>query len=330
MRRRSSKKKSSHKTGFADWLRSQFAPSSDARLDARRLRFETLEPRQLLSVAQANGPEFQVNTYTAHAQTQAKVAADPAGDYVAVWTSYPPTRNTSYGVYAQRYNVSGVAQGSEFEVSTSTNSRQVHPDVAMDSTGDFVVAWVTYNSGRQILAQRYNAAGAAVGSQIQVSSDTGSDNRPSIAMDSAGDFVVAWDSYGQDGSQEGVYAQRFNAAGTAQGSEFQVNTYTTSNQSSPTAAMDSAGDFVIAWMSNGPDGSGYGVYAQRYNAGGTAQGSNFLVNTYTTGAQWMPSAAMDATGDFVTLPGRAALRSWQRVWHLCAAVQRRGHGPWGS
>jgi hypothetical protein len=32
-------------------------------------------------------------------------------------------------------------------------------------------------------------------------------------MDAAGNFVVTWSSYGQDGSGSGIYAQRYNAAG---------------------------------------------------------------------------------------------------------------------
>ena len=39
--------------------------------------------------------------------------------------------------------------------------------------------------------------------------------------------VITWSSYGQDGSQSGVLAQRYNAAGVAEGGEFQVNSYTT-------------------------------------------------------------------------------------------------------
>ena len=39
------------------------------------------------------------------------------------------------------------------------------------------------------------------------------------------------------------------------------------------------GDFVIAWMSYLQDGSGHGVYAQRYNASGVPQGPEFRVNT---------------------------------------------------
>ena len=41
-------------------------------------------------------------------------------------------------------------------------------------------------------------------------------------MDSAGDFVIAYQGY--DSNSHGVFAQRFNSSGTAQGSIFRVNT----------------------------------------------------------------------------------------------------------
>ncbi len=84
-------------------------------------------------------------------------------------------------------------------------------------------------------------------------------------MDADGDFVVTWVSDGQDGSGWGIYAQRYNAAGVAEGAEFLVNTVTSSNQSSPAIAMDADGGFVVTWQSFVQDGSGYGIYAQRYN-----------------------------------------------------------------
>ena len=117
-----------------------------------------------------------------------------------------------------------------------------------------------------------------------------------MAADSAGDFVVVWESGGEDGDGYGIFAQRYNAIGMTQGPEFRVNTYTTSDQQRPSVAMDSAGDFVVAWQS-GEDGSGYGVYAQRYNVAGVAQGSEFQVNTYTTNNQYAPSVAMDSAGE---------------------------------
>jgi hypothetical protein len=84
-----------------------------------------------------------------------------------------------------------------------------------------------------------------------------------MGMSVGGGFVIAWHSQGQDGSGNGVYAQRYNAMGVPQGGEFRVNTFTTSGQLLPRAAMDADGDFLITWNSEGQDGSGYGVYARR-------------------------------------------------------------------
>ena len=51
---------------------------------------------------------------------------------------------------------------------------------------------------------------------------------------------------------------------TAIGTEFQINTYTSSAQwnSSVTGLAD--GGFVVTWQSSEQDGSGWGVYGQRY------------------------------------------------------------------
>ncbi len=88
--------------------------------------------------------------------------------------------------------------------------------------------------------------------------------------------------------------------------EVQVNTYTTNDQQYPSVAMDASGNFVIAWHSDGQDGDGLGVYAQRYDSAGNPVGAEFRVNTYTTSAQGSPSVAMNADGNFVI-----AWESWQ-------------------
>jgi len=63
--------------------------------------------------------------------------------------------------------------------------------------------------------------------------------------------------------------------------------------------MDADGSFVITWSSISPEGSGWGVYAQRYDSSGIAIGQEFQVNTPTTRTQSNPSAAMDANGNAV-------------------------------
>jgi hypothetical protein len=42
---------------------------------------------------------------------------------------------------------------------------------------------------------------------------------------------------------------------------------------------------LLSWHGAGTDDTGYGIFAQRYNSSGNSQGSNFLVNSYTTGNQ---------------------------------------------
>jgi hypothetical protein len=56
---------------------------------------------------------------------------------------------------------------------------------------------------------------------------------------------------------------------------------------------------MVVWSNLGQDGSGYGVYAQRYAANGDPSGGEFRVNSYTTDWQYSPAVAMDAAGDTI-------------------------------
>ena len=84
-----------------------------------------------------------------------------------------------------------------------------------------------------------------VGSEFQVNTVTVSGQFYSkTAMDADGDFVVTWVSTGQDGSSNGVFAQRYDSSGASVGAEFQANTYTTGSQNRPVVAMAADGRFV--------------------------------------------------------------------------------------
>src|SRR6185295_1859616 len=85
------------------------------------------------------------------------------------------------------------------------------------------------------------------------------------------------------------------------GAEFQVNMYTTSNQNTDAVAMDASGNFVVVWQSRGQEGPAYGVFGRRFSATGVGQGSEFRVNTYTTGYQVYPAVASDPNGNFVVV-----------------------------
>ena len=83
------------------------------------------------------------------------------------------------------------------------------------------------------------------------------------------------------------------------GSQSTVNVYGASDQIDSAIAAFNDGGFVIVWVSNGQDGSGYGVYGQRYNADGTKNGAEFLVTSEVTDSETSPSVATFADGGFV-------------------------------
>jgi hypothetical protein len=262
---------------------------------------ETLEPRRLLSLAPIGG-EIHVNTFTADFQTNAAVAADADGDFVVVWQSAQEGLNNA-GIYAQRYNASGVPQGGEIHVNINTAGAQNIPAVAMDPDGDFVVAWRDNthegNNNGGIFARRFDAAGNPVTGEIHVNTIVdGSQEAPAVAMDAAGNFVITFETLPAS-SLPDVYARRFDFNGVPQGPEFLVNTTTAGYQRAAAVAMDMGGDFVITWQSYLQDDSGYGIYARRYNSAGVAQTGEVPVNTATVGHQMAPSIAMDADGDYV-------------------------------
>jgi hypothetical protein len=171
------------------------------------------------------GGEFRVNTNTTSSQSQPSLAVDASGAFVVVWESFAQLGPGSYeevgvlppqssDIFGQRYASTGAPLGSEFRVNTFTTNNQYGPVVAADGSGNFVVVWSSYTEDGSlggVFGQRYAASGAPLGTEFRVNTLTSAlQNRPSVAADSAGDFVVVWKSDGQDGSFYGVFGQRYS------------------------------------------------------------------------------------------------------------------------
>src|SRR5438477_332700 len=91
---------------------------------------------------------------------------------------------------------------------------QFAPTVASDDAGDFLVTWTGAQDGDLfgVFARAYGPDGAARGEEFRVNTHTaGNQVYASAASAADGRTVVVWQSDGQDGSQFGVYGQRFAA-----------------------------------------------------------------------------------------------------------------------
>lgn len=255
--------------------------------------------RRFNAQAEAQGEEFLVNLTTVGDQVYSTIAMDADGDFVVAWQN--PDGDGS-GVFARRFDSNGDSSG-ELAVSATTAGDQVVPSVAMDADGDFVVAWSGVgNEGWDVLARRYDGAAAPQGDPFVVNATTAGDQGyASVAADPLGSFVVVWSSLGQDGDGWGVFGQRYNAQGDAQGGEFQVNTHTIANQAYPTVSLDGGANFVITWSSQGQDGDGWGILGRYYEATGEPKTGEFLINTTTAGDQHSSSVLMTSMGNFVAV-----------------------------
>ncbi|MBY6135025.1 hypothetical protein KUV61_04245 [Nocardioides marinus] len=210
--------------------------------------------------------EFRVNTMTAYTQQESDVTALAGGGFVVTWTSFYQDGSVT-GVFAQRYDSSGATVGNEFQVNTTTNANQEDSSVAALSDGGFVVVWESWQqdgSSYGVVAQRYDSAGAAVGTEILVNTTT-TDNQsePHVTGLDDGGFVVVWtDSSGADAHSDGIFAQRFASDGTPVGGEELINSSTSNSQDRPAVAQLTDGSLAFTWTSNWQDGHSDGVYGK--------------------------------------------------------------------
>jgi hypothetical protein len=257
------------------------------------------------------GSEFLVNTTQSSGNTFPAVAMDDDGDFVVVWEDFGDD-GSGYGIFGQRYNAAGAPQGNNFLVNTTTANSQSRPDVAMDADGDFVVVWEDNqfgDSSRAVKAQRYTSAGVAVGGQMDISTGDNVDQVwPQVAMDDAGNFVVAW-AAGNVGANQDVVFRLFESDGDPVTNPLQVNVTTKMDHASGvlnnvTVGMDATGDFAIAWRADnftgpGVPGAAIGILARLYDSNGNAKNDAFLVDDESAATLGKPEIAMNGDGDFI-------------------------------
>lgn len=243
---------------------------------------------------------FKVNAIQDTSALLPAVAMDANGNFVVVWRS-GDYLSRNWTLYARQFNAAGTPQGNEIIVKSDFNILPNNSfNVAVAPDGRFVVAWHQEIQAYfdTIRAQRYDAAGVAIGGSIVVNQMgvTNSD-RVDVAMDATGDFVVTWnvDDWGQ--GTAGIFARLFTANGGPTTNAMTVSTDATF--AGPSVAMNGVGDFVVTW-DRVPSFSypRYSVHGRYFNQLGFAEGEAVQFNT-TTQDQAVPVVTMNGLGDFV-------------------------------
>lgn len=253
-----------------------------------------------------SGDEFPVHTDTTQHQSSPSMATLANGEYVVLWSENGDT------LLGQRYSEEGAPVGDQFQVNSHTGGLYGGVSVTALADGGFIATWHSENQDGDswgIFAQVFDADGSLVGSEFQVNTHTADAQfAPHVGALEGGGFVIVWtDDGGHDGDGAGVFGQRYEADGSAAGEEFQVNSFTESQQQAAEVVGLKNGGFVVVW--SGVDatiivkGEGNNVFGQLYDADGTAVGDEFLVNSFDGEVQGDPSVAVLNDGSFVVAWG---------------------------
>ena len=248
----------------------------------------------------AVGGEFAVSTDEA---VELALDMGESGDFVVAWSLNPspgpsgPELGSIGIIQARRYASDGTAIGTDFEVARDSiiiGGQKV--GVAAD--GSFLAVWSggepagDDTSNTSVQGRLYDSSGQA-GNTFQVNSfTTGFQRAASLDVDSTGRFVVVWES--DDGVEERIRGQRYEASGNPLGGEFVIFDGG-GDQSEPQVRVAPDDGFVVTWV----DGASSSIQALRFDASGASTGLPVQVDELGAATSFNQSLAVGAFGEVV-------------------------------
>ncbi|WP_342597644.1 hypothetical protein VKI21_06365 [Cyanobacterium aponinum UTEX 3222] len=234
------------------------------------------------------------------------IAVAPDGFFVVAYS-----RNDD--IFARRFNITsdGINQvGNEILVATfEQNKLQSFPQVAIDSEGDFSVVWTHQFEAddSDIRGRLFNADGSPITDDIPISSSFSNESESAIASvpiannNNPNTDLVGVVSYTVDfGGSNTIFFRRFGNDGNQLGAEINAVSEANrdKNQTQSSIAIDSQGDFVIAWThefgENDTD-----IHFRRFNSDGTALDSTEIIVDSSLGNQNNPDVDLAPDGSIL-------------------------------
>ena len=207
--------------------------------------------------------EFAISERTQ--QVWPDVAMDDSGHFVVTWIRMGDTFNRPYGEYImiRQFEPDGTPTAREVPLTDDLNSRWYGPAVAANRAGGFLVTWAIGPFPYDICAQPFDSAGVPVTPPYVVNTSVeGNQGHPCIASNGDDEYLIVWDCHGDASGGCRVRGQFCTCDGDIDGDEMVLNTSASGRHWYPDVAMAGDGRYVVVWISEGLDGSGYGIFAE--------------------------------------------------------------------
>ena len=233
--------------------------------------------------------------------------------FQAAWQrSGPPDFETQIWSGAYLAGLGGGASPVQLDAGDTSDNR--FPSLALFPCGNAVAVFQTCptmptdppldGDDCGVLMQAFSPAGQLLGAGGQVNEFfTGDQQKPSTAVVGEDQAVVVWQSYGQGGQANNIFARPVDVQGAPTGGEFQVTEFSNEFrwEEDPQIAGAMDGSYVVAWSENNDFFKQYEVKLARFDTGGNLVAPYLRVNTFDEGYQWLPAVAMTEGGAFVVV-----------------------------
>jgi hypothetical protein len=187
--------------------------------DVFAVRFDGLGNPLQVPGAGTGARQMRINQTAAFEQSRPSVISFSHGAFVVTFNSETNGSSGSRRVVGRVFNTSGNGSN-EFVLGSFTNRTQ-DGRVAVLPNGQFVATMQSLNVGPDafsnfwsVLAQRWTTNGVALSPSFVANTYQAEDQeRPGIVALRDGGYLLAWQSFGQDGNGYGVYADRYTSSG---------------------------------------------------------------------------------------------------------------------
>jgi hypothetical protein len=220
----------------------------------------------------AKGPQFKVNSATGNFHRGPSVAMRDTGEFIVTWRGPGPDQAD---IYFRRFDANGAALSGDVLANADTTGIQIDPDVAVNSSGAFVITWMRPGPNRtdHIAARMFDPTGRPVGGEFFVTTPQ-QDNAtsPAVGMGEAGDFVIAWGGLGIEGN--GIFVRTYKPNGQVKGPAFMALNDAHQTSWGDVAVADDGSFFVV--------GDTNFIRGRLYNAAGGPQTPELVLSTTDT------------------------------------------------
>jgi hypothetical protein len=236
-------------------------------------------------------------------QLRPRVAAGANGGFAVVWENRVAAGDDDvYSVWGRWFEASGQPLGPSLRLDEGTGDAR-YPDVATDARGNVAVVWLRDRTSKTVFARLFDPNGTPQAGAFEVSSwSFSSVTGPSVAMNKAGSFVIAWDGNPNWASDDDVLGRCYDPNGRPKAEPFRVNAISEGAQQWPQVAINDANEFVVVWQHETQDANtATDILSRRFDGTGNAIGEPLQLNTYVAGHQRYPDVTLMPDGSFAAV-----------------------------